>query len=229
MAANSKKIAAWNSKLSLLLRRKLDTCNWRERHIQRLCWLGLKWRYFKAALSPYRQESTKWQILLYRLFLCELLHMVSIPRVERLRKWLWTYVAVTQNSFYTNLQHIVIFSDILCIKLTPWLMKPGRYMPDSQAPSNYFELNQSNSPNWHISLRLILILFSHLRLGLPQNTIFVGSLVTANILATSAVHLRLLDLIKILKNNKSVAYSSQGSHTGQLDFCNWLADGSTTG
>jgi len=26
-----------------------------------------------------------------------------------------------------------------------------------------------------------------------------------------------------------VAYSSQGSHTGQLDFCNWLADGSTTG
>ena len=28
---------------------------------------------------------------------------------------------------------------------------------------------------------------------------------------------------------KSVAYSSQGSHTGQLDFCNWLADGSTTG
>ena len=31
-------------------------------------------------------------------------------------------------------------------------------------------------------------------------------------------------LIKI----KSVAYSSQGNHTGQLDFCNWLADGSTT-
>ena len=25
-----------------------------------------------------------------------------------------------------------------------------------------------------------------------------------------------------------MAYSSQGSHTGQLDFCNWLADGSTT-
>ena len=23
---------------------------------------------------------------------------------------------------------------------------------------------------------------------------------------------------------KSVAYSSQGSHTSQLDFCNWLAD-----
>ena len=29
--------------------------------------------------------------------------------------------------------------------------------------------------------------------------------------------------------NKSAAYSSQGSQTGQLDFCNWLADGSTTG
>ena len=31
------------------------------------------------------------------------------------------------------------------------------------------------------------------------------------------------------KKIKSVAYGSQGSHTGQLDFCNWLADGSTTG
>ena len=28
---------------------------------------------------------------------------------------------------------------------------------------------------------------------------------------------------------KSLAYSSQGSHTGQLDFCNWLADSSTMG
>ena len=28
---------------------------------------------------------------------------------------------------------------------------------------------------------------------------------------------------------KSVDYSSQGSHTGQLDFCNGLADSSTTG
>ena len=28
---------------------------------------------------------------------------------------------------------------------------------------------------------------------------------------------------------KSVAYSSQGSHISQLDFCNCLADGSTTG
>ena len=28
---------------------------------------------------------------------------------------------------------------------------------------------------------------------------------------------------------KYVACSSQGSHTGQLEFCNWLADGSTTG
>ena len=35
----------------------------------------------------------------------------------------------------------------------------------------------------------------------------------------------LFNLLKV----KSVAYSSQGSHTGQLDFCNWLADGITTG
>ena len=26
-----------------------------------------------------------------------------------------------------------------------------------------------------------------------------------------------------------MTYSSQWSHTGQLDFCNWLADGSATG
>ena len=26
-----------------------------------------------------------------------------------------------------------------------------------------------------------------------------------------------------------VTYSSQGSHTGQLDFCRWLADGGVTG
>ena len=35
--------------------------------------------------------------------------------------------------------------------------------------------------------------------------------------------------IKLKIKIKSVAYSSQGSHTGQLDFCNWLADSSTTG
>ena len=32
-----------------------------------------------------------------------------------------------------------------------------------------------------------------------------------------------------IKNIKSVAYISQWGHTGQLDFYNWLADGSTTG
>ena len=32
-----------------------------------------------------------------------------------------------------------------------------------------------------------------------------------------------------IRKIKFVAYSSQGSHTDQLDFCNWLADGSTTG
>ena len=31
-----------------------------------------------------------------------------------------------------------------------------------------------------------------------------------------------------LKQIKSVAYSPQGSHTGQLEFCKWLVDGSTT-
>ena len=36
-------------------------------------------------------------------------------------------------------------------------------------------------------------------------------------------------IIIIILKIKSVVYSSQGSHTGQLDFCNWLADNSTTG
>ena len=35
--------------------------------------------------------------------------------------------------------------------------------------------------------------------------------------------------IKIKFKIKSEAYSSQGSHTDQLDVCNWLPDGSTTG
>ena len=36
-------------------------------------------------------------------------------------------------------------------------------------------------------------------------------------------------LLLLLLLIKSVAYCFQGSHTGQLDFCNWLADGSATG
>ena len=34
---------------------------------------------------------------------------------------------------------------------------------------------------------------------------------------------------RLEKKIKSVTYSSQGSHTDQLDFCNWLADDRTTG
>ena len=36
-------------------------------------------------------------------------------------------------------------------------------------------------------------------------------------------------ILENLKKIKSVTYSSQGSHAGQLDFCNWQADDSTTG
>ena len=41
--------------------------------------------------------------------------------------------------------------------------------------------------------------------------------------------LNIIIIIIIILKNKSVAYSSEGSHTGQLDFCNRLPDGSTTG
>jgi hypothetical protein len=32
-----------------------------------------------------------------------------------------------------------------------------------------------------------------------------------------------------VKKIKFVAYTYRGSSTGQLEFCNWLADGGTTG
>ena len=35
--------------------------------------------------------------------------------------------------------------------------------------------------------------------------------------------------IKWKSLNNQVFYSNQGSHTGKLDFCDWLVDGSTTG
>ena len=57
-----------------------------------------------------------------------------------------------------------------------------------------------------ISLRYILILSSHLRLGLPKYLFNLS-----------------------LKNIKYVAYSPQESHAAELDFSNWLADGNTTG
>ena len=42
-------------------------------------------------------------------------------------------------------------------------------------------------------------------------------------------HIIIIIIIKFKKKIKSVAYSSQGSQTGQLDSCNWLVDGNTTG
>ena len=34
---------------------------------------------------------------------------------------------------------------------------------------------------------------------------------------------------KNINTNKSLAYSSQESHVGEPDFCNWLEDGSMMG
>ena len=36
-------------------------------------------------------------------------------------------------------------------------------------------------------------------------------------------------IVLLILKIKSVSYSSQGSHTGLLDFCIWLADDSTSG
>ena len=75
-------------------------------------------------------------------------------------------------------------------------------MPHSQGLSNNScpEPNQPNYPQIPISLRSILILPSHLRLGLPKDLFPVGlptkilkALLPSSILATCPVHLNLLE------------------------------------
>ena len=78
-------------------------------------------------------------------------------------------------------------------------------MPHSQWLSSnpYPEPNQPKLPALtHISSRSILILFSHLRLGLPKGLFPVGlpvnilkALLLSSILATCPAHLNFLDLI----------------------------------
>ena len=46
---------------------------------------------------------------------------------------------------------------------------------------------------------------------------------------TVGFHIQCIPNIQYAIKIKSEAYSSQGNPTGQLDFCNWLADCSTTG
>ena len=79
-------------------------------------------------------------------------------------------------------------------------------MPHSQGLSNNScpEPNQPNYPQIPISLRSILILPSHLRLGLPKGLFPVGlpvrilkALPPSSILATCRAHLNLLDLIHL--------------------------------
>ena len=86
-------------------------------------------------------------------------------------------------------------------------MKPRGSIPHSQKLSNnpYHELNQSNASYWYLFLkRLILILSSDLRLGLPNGLFHVGLPVKiskapllSSILATWPAHLSLLDLINL--------------------------------
>ena len=77
----------------------------------------------------------------------------------------------------SNFQWTLHCSNIFVVYLTPWLMEPGDSMPHSEGLSNnpYPEPNQSNL--LPIYLRSILILSSHLRLGLPKSLLPVGLLV----------------------------------------------------
>ena len=83
-------------------------------------------------------------------------------------------------------------------------MEPEGSMPHSQGLSNnsYPEPNQPNSPQF--SSRSILILSSHLRLGLPKGLLPVSlpvkvlkTLLLSCILATCPAHLNLLDVIPL--------------------------------
>ena len=86
-------------------------------------------------------------------------------------------------------------------------MEPGGSMPHSQEFSNnpYPEPNQPNYPAMiPISSRSILILSSHLRLGLPKGLFpvvlpvkILKVLVPSFILATCPAHLNLLDFITL--------------------------------
>ena len=68
-------------------------------------------------------------------------------------------------------------------------------------------------------LNIIVILVVVLVAMLSQD-IMVDISITMEVVADNVIE---------IKNIKSVAYSSQTRHIGQLNFCNWLTDGSMTG
>jgi hypothetical protein len=92
------------------------------------------------------------------------------------------------------------------ISLTPWFIKPVGSMPHSQGLSNnpYPKSKQPILVVIFISLRSILILYSHLRLSLLKGLIPIGlpvkiliTLLPSPILATRPAQLNLLDLISL--------------------------------
>ena len=68
----------------------------------------------------------------------------------------------------------------------------------------------------------IFISFYLSRFSFYINTFFILKFIIKNLIKNSRK-------IQLELNIKSVAYSSQGSHTSQLDFCYQLVDGSMTG
>ena len=98
----------------------------------------------------------------------------------------------------------------------------GRNWPDVMCTTQFLHADVSRS-SWHNS--------RFPRSGvIPASTLWSCKLYSRFVFLQSS---NMLTNACCSNNNffkyKKVAYSSQGSHTGQLDFCNWLADDSTTG
>ena len=108
-------------------------------------------------------------------------------------------------------------------------MEPGISIPHSQGFSNnpYPELNQPNSSYRYISLGSILILSSHLCLGLPKGFFpagipvkFLKTLLPSSIFATWPAHLSLVNLITLTVLGKWYTYVHKyQSITITFHFC----------
>ena len=94
-------------------------------------------------------------------------------------------------------------------------------------PTDFSPKKEESSPRGRfITLDFKLSIFVQIEI---KSMVFQGNRICQQDFPKLFTNGRQLDNITQIKLIKSVAFSSQGSHTGQLDFCNQLVDSSTTG